>query len=177
WGDVRFDMMVGRNLLSRAQDRAGRIRAILPLLERGGTIAIAENIPALSQRLSILLPKPGTQEEARQRKSWLDAEERVYGDKSDARFSWGVDDLSTAFTDNAMHEPDVNILQLARQLTITRAHLDKWFAPVHGSYATVLYAHGLSADEVTAFQNAAYASLLDRKVDWHSSVAILSAVK
>ncbi len=174
WGDVRFDMMVARNLLSRANDRAARLKAILPLLEKGGTIAIAENLPARSQRLSQILPTPGTPEETRQRKLWLEAEEKVYGDKTDARFSWEVEDLAAAFTENALPEPEVSILPLARQLTITRSHLDKWFAPVHGSYATALYTHGLPADEVTAFQNLAYASLLDKKVDWHSAVAILT---
>ena len=79
-----------------------------------------------------------------------------------------------AFTENALPEPEVSILPLARQLTITRSHLDKWFAPVHGSYATALYTHGLPANEVSVFQNLAYASLLDKKVDWHSAVAILT---
>ncbi len=174
WGDVRFDMMVGRNLLSRAEDMTRRLRALLPLLEKGATISLAENLPGHSQRLSLLLPPPGDEKEREQRRHWLETEEKVYGDRSDSRFSWDENTLAATFTENGLPKPDIKILRLSRQLTITRAHLDKWFASVHGSYADSLYRHGMSADEVTAFQNLAYASLAERRFDWHSAAAIIS---
>ena len=177
WGDVRFDMMVGRNLLSRAPDRVARIKALLPLLEQGGTIAVAENLPAKSQRLSLLLPPPGNEEEKNLRDRWIETEEKVYSDKSDKRFAWGIEELAAAFTQNGLHEPETSIVPITRLLTITRGHLDRWFAPVQGSYATALYTHGLSEDEITAMQNLAYASLAERNVEWHSCVAIIKSGK
>ncbi|HOG51944.1 MAG TPA: AAA family ATPase, partial [Lentisphaeria bacterium] len=55
--DIRFDFIVGRNLLSRAANRSAILKLVAGLLQPGGALAVAENIPRFSQRLGAFLPR------------------------------------------------------------------------------------------------------------------------
>lgn len=56
FGDVKFDLIVGRNVLTRAPDRAALLAGLRALLAPGGTLSLAENLPRHGQRLTAFLP-------------------------------------------------------------------------------------------------------------------------
>jgi putative ATPase len=55
--EVRFDLMVGRNVLARAPDRAAVLHELRHLLAPGATLSLAENLPRHGTRLAPFIPK------------------------------------------------------------------------------------------------------------------------
>ena len=56
-GDVRFELIVGRNVLGQLPDKPAALAAWAGLLAPGGMISLAETIVRHTQRLHALLPK------------------------------------------------------------------------------------------------------------------------
>ena len=55
--EVRFDLMVGRNVLARAPDRAAVLCELRGLLAPGATLSLAENLPRHGTRLAPFVPE------------------------------------------------------------------------------------------------------------------------
>ena len=85
-GGVRFSVIMGRNVLTRLEDKAGVIKRALALLEQKGAIVLAEAVPRNGQRLSELLRfKPiDAAMDARFKK----VEEEVFSDTTDPMLNW-----------------------------------------------------------------------------------------
>lgn len=178
-GDVRFEMIVGRNLLARPSNRVERLKIIASLLKRAGqadepVISLAENLPRRSQRLNALLPAPSNALEEAAYARIQAAEEAVYGDMDDARVNWDVEEIVAAFTEAGLPKPSVDVLDLPRQQLINRGLIERWFSTAPGSFASSLRKHGLSLEDVIYFRNIVHNCLLNRQVNWHASVGFFT---
>ena len=93
---VKFDAIVGRNVLTRVLDKKEFIHRVLPLLATSGVIVIAEIVPAEGQRLSEL---PEMQSlEASLKKALAATEKELFNDPSDPMVSWTVASLTGEVT-------------------------------------------------------------------------------
>ncbi|MBR4675492.1 MAG: AAA family ATPase [Victivallales bacterium] len=172
-GQVRFELIVARNLLSCTPDKVARLTAISHLLADGGTISLAENLPRRSQRLNALLPSPTIPEEASILSRIAAAEEAVYHDPNDPRVSMDVDEIIEAFQAAGLGEPTCRIEEMPRPQLITRQLIDRWFSNAPESFANALERHGLAQEDIDWFRNAITSNLLNQKVNWHFSVAFV----
>ncbi|MBQ6473279.1 MAG: AAA family ATPase [Victivallales bacterium] len=173
--DVRFDLVVGRNLLAKAPDRARRLAVLPALLQNGATVSLAENLPRRSQRLSALLAGPDDYADSEAIQRFIRAEEAVYTSPTDQRVNWDVEEIQQAFLQAGFPSPAIEIEVLPRQFTMTRQMLDHWFSAQPDSFACSLATNGLSPDDLQLFRDTLARQTLNRKVTWHTSVAFVVA--
>jgi len=83
---VRFDAIIGRNILTREKNKKPLIERILKFLRPGGIIALAEVVPSEGQWVSALSEPWDLEENAK--KSLALAEAALFCDADDAMISW-----------------------------------------------------------------------------------------
>jgi putative ATPase len=83
---VRFDRIIGRNVLTREAEKSALISRIAGLLASNGCLTLAETIPSEGQRVSTLLSSRGIDADALQ--TLADAEERLFQDPDDPMVNW-----------------------------------------------------------------------------------------
>jgi putative ATPase len=179
-GDVRFDVVVGRNALTRRTDKTAAGRRIAAMLRPGGGVSLAEAIPRHAQRLYDLVDRALLDQDLAQR--WIAAEEAIYADPDDALVNWDAADLSAAFEAAGFDPVRVHVERHTTELQITPALLARWFAAAQDvssggqrpSYAQRLLTH-LTPEETRQVQALLERNLRGQTVAWASSVAYLLA--
>jgi len=175
-GEVRFDVIVGRNVFTRHPDKAAAVRIIASLLGEGGRLSLAEVLPRRAQRLYQLVDLSPLGEALQQR--LIAAEEAIYADPDDPMVNWEAADLEAALQATGLSEVQVEIETQVIQRHIGAEQLARWFGPDSGrgrpSYARRLSQY-LSAEELARVQTLYTEQLRDRAVAWTSSIVYLSA--
>jgi len=165
-GTVRFDAIIGRNILCSSHDRLGLAASLPAWLTPSGRICLLENIPRRGQRLSEFLP--AGQDEWRQQLQ--SAEEKVYCDSQDAWLSWDENTLLQELSQTTALTWQMEVLSFHREQIISAAQLQHWFAERNGSYAERLRRAGLSQQDVLRLRDSLP---VGRPLPWHSTVAVL----
>jgi putative ATPase len=83
---VKFDRIIGRNVLTREANKIALVELLISLLGRGGSIVLAETVPSEGQRLSTLLSSRGIDSDAML--ALVNAEERLFTDPDDPMVNW-----------------------------------------------------------------------------------------
>jgi putative ATPase len=175
-GEVRFDVVLGRNVLTHSPDKAAAARAIASLLGHGGRLALAETLPRHTQRLYRLVDLSTLDEDLRRRLAA--AEEAIYSDPDDALVNWDAADLHSAFEAAGLAEIAIQVETVTAQQHVGPDQLARWFGAGSGrqrpGYAQRLSRY-LSADEIARVQALFERQLRDRVVNWATQTAYLLA--
>ncbi|MEP0871347.1 AAA family ATPase [Trichocoleus desertorum AS-A10] len=173
--DIRFDHIVGRNVLMAAVDRPGLIHVWVSLLQSGGQITLAETMPRHSQRLYRLLDPAHVEPDLYQR--LVTAEEAVYADTSDPKMSWDHTDLKLDF-EQAGCRAQTETVQTIAEMYISAALIERWFAiaAYPPTYANHL-SHYLSELEINWVGKLFQRYLQEKTVSWVSTIAFVQAEK
>ncbi|MBW4522937.1 MAG: AAA family ATPase [Scytolyngbya sp. HA4215-MV1] len=175
--DLRFDCLLGRNLLTRQADKAQLFQLLAQLLQPSGMIVLAETVPRHTQRLYQLLEP-----------NWLGselypqlvaAEEALYTPSdSDATYNpliaWDVEDLQTASTIAGL-KLEATLERSTTEIYITPALLDRWFSRTPAptpSYATHL-SRTLTDPAIATIQQQFTRHLCNQTVTWESAIVFL----
>lgn len=169
--EIRFDRILGRNVLMGEPDKAVAVRQLLPWLQPQGTIALAESVPRDTQRLYRLLHPDALDSELYQRLA--QAEESIYAQPDDPLINWDREALLSWLTG-----PDVTVEvqteHLATEVGITPALIDRWFSTAstpRPTYATHL-SRQLSINEITQVRTA-FNRLLHQTVSWQGALVLV----
>ena len=84
--DLRFERIVGRNVLQKHADKSGFLETLKPWISADGFFVFGETVPALGQRLSDLIPEKLLESDFR--KKLKTAETEIYLDEENVRSSW-----------------------------------------------------------------------------------------
>jgi putative ATPase len=179
-GNVRFDAIVGRNVLTQRADKVAAARCIAAVLRSAGVVSLAEAIPRHTQRIYDLVDRTLLDADLAQR--WGAAEEAIYAEPDDPMVNWEADDLVAAFETAGLETVRVHAERRTTEVQISQALLARWFpeddVAVAGeqrrSYAQRLLTH-LTWEEVEEVQALLERQLRGQVVMWSSSVAYLSA--
>ncbi len=179
-GDVRFDVVVGRNALTQRADKTATGRCIVAMLRPGGVVSLAEAIPRHAQRLYDLADRTLLDGDLARR--WIAAEETIYVDLDDPMVNWDADDLQAVFEAAGFDAVRVRVERSTTELQVTPALLTRWFAVPHDLsassqrpvYAQRLLAH-LTPEEVMRVQTLFERTLRGQTVTRSFSVAYLLA--
>jgi len=124
---VKFDVIIGRNILTRQPDKKVVVERALSLLHPKGRIVLAEIVPRLGQRLSELVD-PTTCDQA-VFTAFASIEEQLFKDAQDPLMNWDAQTLGGLL--RAI--PGSHIKEFSRPAShITRifpAQVDYWFRP------------------------------------------------
>lgn len=170
---VRFDAILGRNVLSLAADKGAIAASWLPLLAEGGAVVLAESIPQQTQRIYRLLSPEGLNAALYAR--WAAAEEAAYtASPQDPLLGWGATDLQEAL-ERAGYQVTMVTERVTTQLYASRSLLERWLAPAEPgarpSYRARLAAF-LDPADMAAIAAEIARQLQDKTVAWESTVAI-----
>jgi len=174
-GDVSFDIILGRNALTRLAGRGGFLAHLADLLGADGQIGLAEAVPRHAQRLYDLVPEDALSPDLLA--NWRQAEEAIYGQQDDPMVNWDLDDLRDWFDTPLWIDVSLNPLPRESQRLITARQIDAWFSPARGerpSYGEHL-ASQLSSDGVAQVERLLRQHCLNAPVAWNSLVAVVSA--
>ena len=182
--EVRFDAIVGRNVLTRRTDKGAILKLLAKLLRPGGCLSLAEVLPRRAQRLTALLDLDvlGTELAARVRS----AEDAIYTDPADPMVNWDAEDLAEFGRAAGLESVQVESHQETAERRITPAELERWFAaeglvpsPAEGESGRSSYAERL-LQAITPAELAQVQVLYERKlkgqiVPWASTTLYLVA--
>jgi putative ATPase len=175
---VRFDAIVGRNVLTREGAPAERVGRIAGLLGRGGICALAEVVPSEGQRLSDF----GTAWEAESELVAVlkSAEDDLFGDPDDPMVSWSVRTLEESLATIDGCTISVEATSDASMRRISPQDIEFWFRKSGGEGRPSLGDRILRKGNEEIY--AGLKSLLHRRLDykevgWKSVTAFVAIVK
>ncbi len=184
-GDLRFDVIVGRNVIGPIQSKAEALGLLGPWLRPGGRVSLVETMTGSSQRLYKLVDLSPLGEDLRQRLEG--AEEQIYSNEYDPLVAWEAEDLQDALGQAGFHDIEVQVEVQTSERLISAETLDRWFALERAAtdtphpaevgrptYAQHLLAQ-LTADEIAAVHTLFLRQLGGRPVSWQTHLAYASA--
>jgi len=175
-GEVRFDVVLGRNALTRHTGKVAAAQIIASLLADGGRLSLAEVVPRHGQRLYQLIDLSSLGEALSHR--LVAAEEAIYSNPDDSMVNWDAADLRAALRAAGLSDVQVQVETVTTQQHLGAEHLARWFGASpdrqRPSYAQHLRRY-LSDDEFTQAQALFEGQLRDQPVAWTSQVVYLSA--
>ena len=122
---VRFDAVIGRNILTREKNRLDLIERILKFLRPGGTLALAEVVPSEGQRISALTEPWDMEPHAK--KTLARAEAALFSDTDDAMVSWTGASLEKELAGVAGINVTVSAQDESPSRRIPPQEIDFWF--------------------------------------------------
>ena len=174
--EIRFEVMVGRNVLTRDAAKTETLAQLRQFLADGGRLALWENIPRHTQRLYALLDVSGVDADFWQRV--VAAEESIYAAADDPMVNWDAADLAEMAAQAGFTMVQMIESPQTAEFWVSERHISRWFgdAPAGSrpSYAQRLQ-QMLSAAEVSQLREMFERQLLNRQVVWHSKGVFLLA--
>jgi putative ATPase len=175
---TRFDVIVGRSALTTQPDKTAVFRSLRGLLRPGGRLALAQTVPAATQRIYALVDRSSLPEDLAQ--AWQTAEEAIYTDADDAMVNWHMEDLRHMALAAGLHDVSVETVAEMSEVRITPALLARWFAENEDggrpSYLQRL-AQQLDGDALAFVRALIERQLLGQTVSWGSVVAYVRGVR
>ncbi len=174
---VRFDAVVGRNVLSGHTDKAGVCAVLHACLRDTGRLSLAEVVPRRAQRLSALVDPATLGEELVARLQAV--EDAMYQADDDPLVNWDAPDLEAILRAAGFESwTSLSVETQDEERRITEDALARWFdaqaANRRPSYAQHLL-KCLSADEVARVEACYRQQLRDQIVPWRTSWVYVTA--
>ncbi len=172
FGDVRFDRVVGRNVLAAAGGAEALFPALLDLLAEGGMVVLAEPHTRRAQRLHRLVDLSAEPELAARLQA---AEEAIYA-SDDGRLGPTPEEVRDAALAAGFAEARLSLSTVTTPQRLARRTVEGWFAGGGGrpSYAELLGA-ALDAEELERVRVLFLQQLADAEVQW-TAVSYLLAL-
>ena len=180
-GDLRFDVIVGRNALGKVADKAAALRLLAGWLQPGGRLCLAETVMRHGQRLYELvdLTAPDGGDAALPpalRRRLIEAEEAIYADAGDPLVNWEAADLGAALEAAGFGDVTLREEEQATERLISPATLDRWFA-LEAEGERLTYAQHLrrrlTAGELAQVEALFRRRLAGRTVPWRTQIAFV----
>ncbi|HNS01689.1 MAG TPA: AAA family ATPase [Anaerolineae bacterium] len=172
---TRFDVIVGRNALTRHPDKAAAACLLAALLSENGHISLAETAPIHTQRLHRLIDLSTLDERVAQQV--VEAEEAIYSRPDDPMVNWDEAGLQRAF-EAAGLVTQVSVEREASQVQVTPAMLARWFTPAPSGERPAYIDHlrgRLDAAECAQVEALFRQQLTNRAVSWETSTVYVNA--
>lgn len=174
--DLRFDRIIGRNVLVHESDQASLIHQIADLLQPLGSITLAETLFRQSQRLYRLIDANRLSGKLYQK--WQTAEEAIYQQSPDPRFTWEPDVLKMLWQ-AAGFRVEVQVESMTADLLLTPELCDRWFTAGKSDQPTYVdhLAQFLSQAEIEKVKTLFRQQLCNQTVPWQTAIAFIHADK
>jgi len=160
---LRFELIMARNLFSRAREKARLIPLLASRLAPDALILLCESVPSLGSRLSEFAP-PSLATILKE------AEHVLYEEASNALTNWVAEDLVALFT-GAGFTARSRSLELTEERRMRSVEVSGYLTR---SYIPALTKAGASFDE-SALLSEAQQALTERPLAWRSHLLFLEA--
>lgn len=161
--DLRFEVILGRNVFSRARQERQLCTALVSRLDKQGSLHICESVPCKGSRLSNFLP-PDLQDLFRQ------AEKALYSEPDNALTNWDEHYLQEMFEEEGL-EVVCTSLDLAEQRMMSPDDIQRYMTV---SYTPAFEKLGIAV-ESQALEAKLNELLANRSLAWNHHLAFVHA--
>lgn len=170
--DIRFDYIIGRNILMHGDEQQQIVQAIAPWLASTGSLILLETLPQKAQRLYALLPEQRLAPKLKQK--LIHAEEAIYRNGIDPKLRWDVADLETLFS-RSPWQAKLTIETTQSNVLITAGLLQRWFDRQNQSSYIQQIGDSLTAKEQSTIAQTFRQALLNQTVPWSQTLIYINA--
>lgn len=175
----RFDVVIGRNVLTQLTDKTAAANAMQTMLKPGGRVVLAEIIPKYTQRLHKLVDLSTLPLDLIERISA--AEEAIYTNPDDAMVNWDEESLRSIFEQVGCSQIELYVETTTAEWRIDMGQIERWFnidaqgkRPTFAQFlSTPKISSGLSLSELGRLKTLFQQQLADTVVVWQSTVAYI----
>ncbi len=158
-----FEAIIGRNTLTRLDEKGPLLDLLKARLAPEGVLHFAEGVPSEGSRLSDFCPSPLQQLLVR-------AESRIYGGDGNALSNWKTEDLLKAFEQRGFTATLVEQDQFENRY-ITKADISRWLG---GSYLSAWKEAGVEVD-LPKVEGELVSLLSGRSIRWKHHLGFIQA--
>jgi putative ATPase len=171
--NLRFERILGRNVLQHATDPEKLFTTLQQCLGGDGMMLFAETVPRHTQRLYKYLN--AEQLGIRLYNKLIKAEEAIYKNTTDPMVNWDIEDLNGLFKAQNW-SAQIQLESTAMDVYLTPEHWQRWFAPgqQRPSYGDHL-SQSLSTPEITRVRQAFAQHCTHQTVAWQTAIAFIKA--
>ena len=123
--DLPFDVIIGRNVLTRLPDKTTTVQSIAKLLKPEGRLVLAEVIPRHTQRLHKLVDLSKLNDDVVN--LVVEAEEKIYDAPDDPMVNWDIAELERSFDNAGLTGAEFITETTTDQRQIGIAQVERWF--------------------------------------------------
>jgi putative ATPase len=167
--DLRFERIVGRNVLQKHADKSGFLETLKPWISPDGFFVFGETVPALGQRLSDLIPEELLESDFRKRLKA--AEKEIYLDEENVRSSWTPSTLRDELKGANWNIIRWQVKEYSIPTMIRTEQIEQWFPShqdsPHSSYGQRLSAY-FSPEQLNYLRETFLNEVAGKVVEWHS---------
>ena len=160
--DLKFELVIARNVLTRLWEDEDLVRAIFRVLKSDGLLRLCEGVPSQGSALSDFVADPAL-------KLTLEkAESLVFHDKANAKTNWSVDDVPR-FLGKFFSAIECRQETVQEERLLDKTSLTAW---ITGSYSKALDRLGMPTEGLL---ERVLAQLEGRSVRWRHTLVYISA--
>jgi putative ATPase len=179
---LEFDVIIGRNSLSRVENKLDYLKNVHKLSGKEGNIILIETIPSESQRLSSILLSifKDTPESKKPDIDFISilqkAEKIIYESEENPKTNWNINDLSVWLRTVGYRDVRVDNKVYQEQRIITEKDITNWFNPSGSSfgYGSVL-TRIAEKNEIELLKILLIKYLSGYNLNWESTVCFVFA--
>ena len=173
--NIRFDCIMGRNILMSETDKQKIVRELIPWLSDSGVMIFGETVPQHTQRVYKLLET-----------TWLStkllsklkqAEEAIYQDDTNPMVNWDSITLQRDL-ETISQSVQIDLEHFNTSMLITPKLIEHWFSLTNKTQKRISYRSHLekilSAAEIDRIKTAFEKYLCHRTVSWSHTVAYIT---
>jgi putative ATPase len=166
-----FDIIIGRNVLTRLTHKQAVIQAMAGLLKKQGRLVLAEIVPRYTQRLYRLVDLSSLPTDVAEQIAA--AEEAIYTAAEDPMVNWDEEHLRQWFMLAEMANPEIIPDRTSDERHITKQHITRWFGKSGEderlTYAEHLLKGGVSVSTLDYLQKLFQRQLAGQTVSWETT--------
>ena len=166
--DLRFERIVGRNVLQKHADKSGFLETLKPWISTEGCLVFGETIPAMGQRLSDLIPEELLDPEFRI--NLKSAEKEIYMDEENFRSNWTPSSLRDELRTANWNIVRWQVKEYSIPTVIRTEQIEQWFQSHQDSpsnYGQLLSAY-FSPEQINNLRETFLIDVAGSVVEWHS---------
>jgi len=178
-----FDVVIGRNIFTRLENKAETAATITQLLKPEGRLVLAEVVPRHTQRLHKLVDLSSLPGDLAERVAA--AEEAIYSDMTDPMVNWSGAGLKQFFAEAGLANVELIKETQTAEWRIGKQQIERWFN-VNSQGKRLTFAQHLLkqgadtpifTEELKILETTFRQQLVDTVVAWQSTIVFLTNCK
>jgi len=167
--ELRFDRIIGRNVLHNQNDKASFLNNLSKWISAEGLLILAENVPSLGQRLSNLISQDSLDSEFHEK--LILAEDKIYNNPQNPRCNWTPQTLQDQIKAENWSIDCWHVKEYSTPVMIRKEHVEQWFnAQSEKQYSGYLeqLTSLISQEDLQILNECFRKEIVGKVVEWHS---------
>ena len=176
--ELRFERIIGRNVLHNQNDKASFLNTLSKWISAEGFLILAENVPSQGQRLSNLISQDSLDSEFREK--LILAEDEIYNNPQNPRCNWTPETLQDQIKAENWSIDCWHVKEYSTPIMIRKDHVEQWFnAQSEIQYSGYLeeLSSFISQEQLKVLNECFRKEIVGKVVEWSSVCLFMRLIK